>query len=211
MTRRIEHEDEAITGVDNARRYLEIHSKHANLIYSSFLRDIARLDVSGRCLEVGAGPGILACMMAEANPNVHVTALDLSPDMAAVAKDHIVERSLQDRVDYFLGDVNDENTLKELRGFNLVYSTFSMHHWKEPIASIRNLCGPIGDGGVLYIHDFKRVRWASLLPLGKGDKDSIYASYTPIEIKLFLEKAGIVDYEIKALFPFFFQSVIIRK
>jgi len=211
MPRRAEHETEAIAGLDNARRYAEAHGKHAGLVYRAFLKDVRRMNVSGRCLEVGAGPGVLAVMLAEANPDVRITAIDLSADMAAVAEEHIREKILADRITYHVCDANDRQALEGLGTFDFVYSTFSLHHWGNPTASLGNLYGLLNEGGMLYIHDFERVWWARLLPLGRGDRASIRAAYTRREIEDFLARLGIGDYEIKTLFPFFLMSVIARK
>ena len=196
MPGRIEHTEEAITGIEEARRYAEMHRQHARWIYRAFLNDIRRLTIAGTCLEVGAGPGILAVMMAQAHPHIHITAVDLSADMVAVAGEYIEEKGLAERVRSMVANVNDESVLKSLGTFDMVYSTFSMHHWKA-----------VGDGGILYIHDMKRVWWSALLPLGKGDKESIRASYTPAEIEGSLQTLGIHEYEMRTLFPFFLQSL----
>lgn len=211
MPKRVEHTEEAIVGIEDARRYAEMHKQHAQWIYRAFLNDIKRLNISGACLEVGAGPGILAVMMAEQNPAIQITAVDLSADMVTVAREYIEEKGLAQRVRYLLADAGEDAALSRLGHFDLVYSTFSMHHWKDPVASIRNLWEAVGDAGVLYIHDVKRIWWSCLLPLGKGDKESIRAAYTPKEIESFLQTVGIPEYEITTLFPFFLQSVIVRK
>jgi len=123
----------------------------------ALLKDIRALNASGKYLEIGAGPGILATMIAEDNPNIDITAVDLSPDMVVLAKEHIKEKRLQDRVRYFMGDANDEKTIERLGRFDLVYSAFSLHHWKDPERCISNLWNAVEDNGILYVHDFKRV------------------------------------------------------
>jgi len=211
MPERAEHREEAIMGTADAQHYAETHEKHAKLIYRAFLKDVRALGVSGRCLEVGAGPGVLAVMMVGQNPDVHITALDLSPDMKAVGEEYIKKKGLGDRIEYVLGDANDVGTIGGLGKFDLVYSTFSLHHWKDPAAAIGNLWNAVGEGGILYVHDLKRVWWSYLLPLGKGDRESIRAAYVPREIKRFLDDVGIKRYEIKTLFPYFWESMVARK
>lgn len=211
MPQRMEQKEEAIGGVEEARKYAGAHKKYARLMYRAFLKDLNALHVSGHYLEIGAGPGFLAMMIAEHNPDVSITAVDLSPDMVAVANEYINERKLQGRIHYFLGDASDQNTMEELGKFDLVYSTFSLHHWNDPETSISNLWSAVKDNGILYIHDFKRVWWLCFLPLKGGEIDSIRASYTPKEIRAILQKLGIVDYRIKTSFPFFLQSVVAWK
>jgi 2-polyprenyl-3-methyl-5-hydroxy-6-metoxy-1,4-benzoquinol methylase len=211
MLRRMEQKEEAIGGIEEARKYAQAHRKYAGLMYRAFLKDLKALHVSGSYLEIGAGPGFLAVMIAEHHPGVSITAVDLSPDMVAVANEYINERKLQDRIRYLVGDVGDQDMMEGLGKFDLVYSTFSLHHWKDPEASIRNLWNAVKDNGILYIHDFKRVWWLCFLPLEGGEIVSIKASYTPKEIGVILQELGITNYKIKTLFPFFLQSIIACK
>jgi len=164
MLSRIEQSQEAITGKERAREYAEKHKEYAKLMYGDLLKTINALNISGRCLDVGAGPGLLAIMVANEYPDITVTAIDLSPDMAAVADDYIRESRLEDRISYVVGDVGDERLLDKLGKFDLVYSTFSLHHWKAPEESIRNLWKAVADNGTLYIYDFKRI-WSEPLRL----------------------------------------------
>jgi len=129
MPQRIEQKEEAIGGVEEARKYAEAHKKYARLMYRAFFKELGALHVSGDYLEMGAGPGFLAIMIAERDPDVNITAVDLSLDMATVANEYINERKLQDRINYVVGDVGDQDMMEGLGKFDLVYSTFSLHHW----------------------------------------------------------------------------------
>jgi 2-polyprenyl-3-methyl-5-hydroxy-6-metoxy-1,4-benzoquinol methylase len=211
MSNRVEQNHEAITGLEEARNHAERHKKYARLMYGDLLKTIKSLDLSGRCLDAGAGAGILAIMIANEHPDVTVTAIDLSPDMAAVAGDYIRESKLEDRISYVVGDVGDGKLLKKLGKFDLVYSTFSLHHWQAPEESIRNLWEAVANNGMLYIYDFKRIGWLSSLPLKISEMDSMRASYTPDEMSSILKKAGVTNYSIKVPFPFLFQSIVARK
>lgn len=202
---------EAITGMEGARDHAERHKKYAKLMYGDLLKTIKALNISGRCLDAGAGAGILAIMIANEHPDITVTAIDLSPDMAVVAGDYIRDNRLEDRISYVVGDVGDEKLLKKLGKFDLVYSTFSLHDWKAPEKSIRNLWKAVADSGMLYIYDFKRIGWLCSLPLKINEMNSMRASFTPAEISSVLKRAGVTDYSIKVPFPFLFQSIVARK
>lgn len=210
MTKRIPHKEES-TVTRSAKEYAEGHRKYANRQYGALLEDMKALNLSGQYLEVGAGPGFLAIMIAEDNPEVHITAVDISSDMAEVAQEYIEERGLQDRIRYLVADATDGKTIEELGKFDLVYSAFSLHHWKDPGKAISNLWSAVRDNGVLYIQDFKRVWWLYYLPLSGGFIESVRASYVPDEIEAILQKAGISKYQIKMSFPCLMQSIIARK
>ncbi|HIE32410.1 MAG TPA: class I SAM-dependent methyltransferase [Methanosarcinales archaeon] len=213
MPKRIEPKEEAISGIENTRKYAEMAKKSAKMMYGNFLKHIKSLDVKGgEYLEVGAGPGILAVMIAEDNPDVHITAVEISPDMVTVARCYIEERKLEDRIRFVVGDSADERMMEGLGEFDLVYSTLAMHHWKDVEKVIGNLLKVVGDNGVLFIHDLRRVWWLYYLPLhNSGFIDSIRAAYMPDEIRTILQRLGMDRYEIKRRFPYFMQSIIVRK
>jgi len=211
MPKRIAHKEEAITGMEESQRYGETHRKHAKLLYKALLKDIHSLQISGHYLEVGAGTGILATMVAKANPNIMITAVDLSPDMVAMANGYIEEHNLRDRIHCAVADVNDAMVMEGLGAFDLVYSAFSFHHWENPKKSLTNLWNVLKTDGVFYIYDLKRVWWLYFFPLFGGFFESMRASYMPNEIGSFFDELDIKDYKIRTVFPFFMQSVIAWK
>ncbi len=196
--------------VAEARKYAREHKKWANLMYRSILKDIKALGVSGRYLEMGAGPVILATLIARLNSDITITAVDISPGMAAVAEETITENRLQNRIRYVVGDVVDETMLRELGKFDFVYCAYSLHHWKEPEKSIRNLWEAVADNGILYIYDFKRIGWICSLPLNGGEIKSMRAALSAGEFRKIFQKTGITNYRIKTVFPYIFQSIIAR-
>jgi len=204
---RAEQREEAILGIDSARKYAEKHKKYASLMYRGILKDIRANGISGNYLEMGAGPGLLAVMVARQNPEINITAIDLLPDMATVANEYISKNGLESRIRYLVGDVNDGKMLQKLGKFNFVYSTFSMHDWKAPENSLRNLWNSVEDKGMLYIYDFKRIGWLCSLPIRSRELEFMRASYSPNGIRDIFRKIGITDCRITTSFPFLFQSI----
>ena len=206
MLKRIEHQEEAIEGIDEVRRYAEAQ-RRGKFMYKPLVKELQALNVTGHYLEIGAGPGLLAAMLAEENPDLTITAIDLSAQMAEVAFDFFRDHHLQDRINYVVGDVNDENVMLGLGKFDLVYSTLSLHHWKEPERSIRNLWQVVKENGTLYICDFKRVWWLYFLP----GANFIKAAYNSGEIEEMLYRSQIKNYKIKTSFPYCVQSIVATK
>ncbi len=202
---------EAIGGMENARAYAEAHRKYAGVMYGNLAQDIARLNISGRYLEMGSGPGFLAMMIAQRNPNIEITAVDISPDMIEVAGEFIREKHLDKRIRCLLGDVGDEQFMRSLGAFNLVYTTFSLHHWKDTASAVRNLWNAVQAGGVLYILDFKRIDWLCSLPVNWRELESMRASYSSKQVEAILRETDIPNYRIKTSFPYLFQTIIVRK
>jgi SAM-dependent methyltransferase len=211
MQSRVGQSEAELWGKEKAHRYAEGHKKYTGLMYRGIVRDVRDLKLSGRFLEVGAGPGFLSVMLAQKYPEITVTAVDLSPDMADVAGEYIAVNGLGGRIKYIVGDAADRDLVDGLGRFDFVYSTFSLHHWESPRECLRNLWDAVEDGGFLYINDFRRMRLLAALPIKDGVMDSIRAAYSPEEIRSLFRHAGITRYRIKRGFPFLFQTVIAKK
>jgi arsenite methyltransferase len=69
------------------------------------VRRALRAGPGERILDLGSGPGILACEVArEVEPGGTVTAVDISPEMNAIALRRAVEAGLDDRITVVRGD-----------------------------------------------------------------------------------------------------------
>lgn len=210
MQERQEHQQATVAGMEEARRFAESHRKYASAMYGKFPEHVKSLGGTGRCLEIGSGPATLTAMVAEHNPELEITALDISPAMVAVAREYVEEKKLQDRIHLVVGDAADEAVVAELGQFQLVYSFFSLHHWKDPQKLISNLLEATTEGGRIYLHDFRRLWWVRYLPLGSRDKQAVADAYTPGEVRALLARLGVRQYEIRTAFPCF-QSLVITK
>ncbi len=211
MTRRIPHREEAIHGPETTAAYEENHERHSEFQFQRLLSDFRAREMSGDVLEIGAGTGVLAALVAEDNPRVRITAVDLSPDMLRIAEKTVRERGLQDRIRCVAGNVADKDFLEGLGRYDAVYSAFSLHHWTFPETAIKNLWEVVKQDGLLYLYDLKRVFWLYALPVRNGFLESVRAAYRPREIGAMLENLGITPYSIRTRFPFFMVSVTATK
>ena len=121
-------------------------------MFRGIANDVAsNLETDGRILEVGCGPGHLATRLALI-PGTSVTATDIDPRMVERAVANAV-RALPpgDQPTFATADVAhlpfDDGT------FDLVVSTFSMHHWADPPAGLAEM---------------KRGRFAVLTTIGSA-------------------------------------------
>jgi len=101
MLKRIEHQQESICQMEAVKDYVRQHEAHVDFMYNPFLRDMQRLNVNGRCLEIGAGLGLFTCMFAARFPDVTITVTDVSPIMLATAKNLIKEKGLEESNVFF--------------------------------------------------------------------------------------------------------------
>ena len=210
MERIIESHQDYFYDIDNANKYLNDAKNASKAIFNNFLSSIKKLDIKGKYLEIGSGPGILTQVVASQHPNAEIIANDISPEMIKLAQQDLTE-DLKTRIKYIIGDACDINSIKDLGKFDLIYSTFTLHHWNNAELAIKNLYSMLNDNGLLYIFDLKRVVWLYYIKSKSGFFNSIRAAYRPSEIKTMLNKIGIKNYKIKTIFPFFIQSVLIRK
>jgi len=205
----VEHQDrEEFLGIESARAYAE-HARSPMMQrgYHEIADRIGELGVDGAFLEVGAGPAVLTAIVARAVPQAHITAVELSPDMITVAREEVDSQGVGDRIDLVEGDAADAALLDRLGKFDLVYSSYSLHHWDEPETVIKNLLGAVAPGGVLFLHDLKRVWWLYWIPFRSGFITSIRAAYTPDEIRDLLVGVAVERCEIEDG-PFYLSAVV---
>jgi ubiquinone/menaquinone biosynthesis C-methylase UbiE len=131
--------------------------------------------------------------------------------MIELGKRHLKDAGMDNRIEFIQGDVEDETFMSSLGKFDLIYSTFSLHHWKNPEQALRLMYQATGQNGTLMIFDFKRVWWLYMHPKRNGFLDSVRASYLSKEIKRMFKNIGIQNFKIRTPFPYFWQIITIQK
>jgi len=106
---------------------------------------------AGTLLDVGTGPGVLLVELARRRPDLYLTGIDLSADMAAAANRNLAPFGA--RATAQVGDVTDLPFPD--RSFDLIVSSLSLHHWDDPEAAVAELARVLRPGGRLYIYDFR--------------------------------------------------------
>ena len=210
MERIVESHQDYFYDIENADKFLNNAKNASKARFSNFLSSIKKLNIEGKYLEIGSGPGIITQVVATQHPNAEIIAIDISPEMIKLAQLDLAE-DLQTRVKYNIGDACDLNSIKDLGKFDLIYSTFTLHHWDNAELAIKNLYSMLNDNGLLYIHDLKRVIWLYYIKFQSGFFNSIRAAYRPSEIKAMLNRIGINRFKIRTIVPYFMQSILIRK
>lgn len=119
--------------------------------YDKVAHEVAARCPAGRVLDVGSGPGILAVRLAGIAPQLIVIGVDISPDMVERARSRAAVSNVGDRVSFVVGDVGQ---LPYGDGdFDMVVSTFSMHHWPDPARGLAEIYRVLKPGGVACIYD----------------------------------------------------------
>ena len=213
MLKRIvsQHQEDHFDNPENAKKFAEHAEKSAKMRFQGFMQYLTNLNKDGNYLEIGSGSGILATMIAEQFSDIRITALDSSTHMNAIAREYVKDKGFADRITIQAGNVEEKVLMQGLGKFDVIYSTYSMHHWAEPGSVIQNLCTLLKEDGVLIIYDLKRVWWLYWIPKQSGFLNSVRASFTPREVKEIMRDIGIFSFEFKTIFPRFLQILAIRK
>jgi ubiquinone/menaquinone biosynthesis C-methylase UbiE len=129
--------------------------------YEALARDLAnRLrgpqdgssgSAGARVLDVGAGPGHLAVRLGEMVPGVEVTGVDIMPEMVDLANARARDRRVAGSVRFEEADVG-ELPFPD-RAFDLVTSSFSMHHWDDPVRGLYEIRRVLRPGGRAVLFD----------------------------------------------------------
>ncbi|WP_319522442.1 class I SAM-dependent methyltransferase [uncultured Desulfosarcina sp.] len=210
MPKRIPHTDfEVITGTKTTRDYLAMQKKLGKFYFKGFFSKLDKLDKGKRFLEVGPGPGYQSALVAEKYRPDEIIGLEYSEDMIRVAESYVQENKLGEVVKFKNGPVEDRERIAGLGKFDFVYSTFSLHHWTDPVAGIKNLYDALNPGGTFFIYDFFRGGLFYYLKIKRGIWESIRAAYTPDEIKQMMAGLGIDTYRIDMKYPY--MAITIQK
>jgi ubiquinone/menaquinone biosynthesis C-methylase UbiE len=131
--------------------------------YDSVAAQIVERVPAGRVLDIGTGPGRLPIAIAMKDRYIRVTGLDLSRDMVRIATGLAVKKGLHN-VDFKAGNAGELPF--DDREFDLVVSTLSFHHWKEPDKALDEIYRVLREGGEAWIYDIPKkanpMVWADM-------------------------------------------------
>ena len=153
---------------------------YENSLFGPIADDIARVAPPGAAiLEVGCGSGVLSLRLA-AHHDLAVTAVDVDPDEIRRAREKAARNGSAGRAkpEFLVADVArmpfDDGS------FDLVVSTFSMHHWEDKQAGLAEVWRVLRPGSRALIWDTRRG--FSLFHLRSPDPlDGLDAS--PLELR----------------------------
>lgn len=202
------HDADVFTDAASVERYAR-EARKSTLKFQAFLETCQALELGTRALDVGAGPGVLAVLLAERHPDLHITALDSSPLMIEAGQQYVSEKGLEDRITYVQGDAADADFVASLGQFDFIYATFTLHHWDPPQPVIRNLCAARAEGAIIFLYDLRRAWWLYWVPSRRGFFRSVRSAYQRPEVEAMLHEMGITTATVTNTIPFLL-SVLIR-
>lgn len=104
----------------------------------------------GLIVDAGSGPGVLACLLAEAFPGARVVAVDSSAPLLERARARAERLGLGDRFNTLAGELPD--VLDELDyPVDLLWASRSLHHLGDQRAGLAAFAARLAPGGTLAI------------------------------------------------------------
>ncbi|WP_031224430.1 class I SAM-dependent methyltransferase [Streptomyces roseochromogenus] len=104
----------------------------------------------GLIVDAGSGPGVIACLMAEAFPGARVVAADASAPLLERARARAARQGVADRFDTLAGELPE--SLRELEyPADLLWASRSLHHLGDQKAALTAFAARLAPGGTLAI------------------------------------------------------------
>jgi ubiquinone/menaquinone biosynthesis C-methylase UbiE len=166
----------------------------------------------GLVLDVGTGPGYVAVDVARGRPGLRIVGLDLAGHMVEIARRYAAWVRMDGRA---LWPQADGHRLPFAdASFDLVFSSFALHHWQDPLGVLNEMARVLRPGGRYYLSDvcrepnlFQRLfAYASIpaisLAFGSywgygGYYESVRAGYTCAEARDLLARSALPPGEVR--------------
>ena len=109
------------------------------------------LPQNGTLLDLGTGPGILPILIAERFPGAHIIGIDLSRKMIEIANKNKARSTADKNAEFKI--MNAAKLEFNNNSFDMILSTGSMHHWRQPVEVINEIYRCLKPGGEARIYD----------------------------------------------------------
>lgn len=103
-------------------------------------------------LDLGCGPGVISCALAQHAPHAQVTALDSSPELLARVRHRAAAQRLATRVHTLEADM--EAAMPPLRPMDVVWAGMVLHHVADRPAVLSSVLRLLQPGGTLVMIEF---------------------------------------------------------
>jgi len=141
----------------NAISKTNLFQRHYELI----AKDILSYCPESSILDIGTGPGWLLVKLHHESPGLRLTGLDASPSMVARAQKNMAKAGLSEVIQIRVGNAShmpfSENS------FDMVVSTGSIHHWKNPTAGLNEVYRVLKPEGYALMYDLASDTPSSVL------------------------------------------------
>lgn len=136
----------------NWKRFLSALNHERILEAEMSLKQMLEVDglAGSSFLDIGSGSGLFSLAARRLGAKVH--SIDYDPESVACTRE-LKKRYFPDDKDWVVerGSVLDENHVRSLGKFDIVYSWGVLHHTGDMWKALRNVQIPVGKGGILFI------------------------------------------------------------
>ncbi|MFE6666118.1 class I SAM-dependent methyltransferase [Streptomyces sp. NPDC057697] len=102
-----------------------------------------------RVPDIGSGPGVISCLLAEVFPEAEVVAVDGTPALLERTRDHAERLGLGDRVRTHHADIPDD--LDALGEADLIWAGNALHHMGDQRAVLAGFAALLRPGGIVAL------------------------------------------------------------
>jgi ubiquinone/menaquinone biosynthesis C-methylase UbiE len=158
-----------------------------------------------RLLDVGGGPGTWSVLIAQANPAIHCTVLDLPP-VVAIAGELIAQQGMSERVQTIGGSYH---TTPFPQGVDVV-NFFGMLHQEAPaeiVALLRKAYEALEPGGLVQVLDMMtdatrtQPAFSALFAVNMALTTKNGWVFSDADLKGWMEQAGFTEFSVKPVPP----------
>ena len=192
-----------MTDDEQVRAYAEGDFEEPHQRFVELLRErLPRLGPTGHAVDIGCGPGDIACRLARALPGWEVHGLDASTPMLALAREAAERAGLGARVSFHECYLPEGAAPR--RDYDLIVSNSLLHHLADPLALWATVRRWEHAASSVFVMDLLRPestdearRLVDEYSAGEPDVlrrdfyNSLLAAYRPAEVREQLTRAGL--------------------
>lgn len=119
--------------------------------YELVAKDILSYCKQGALLDIGTGPAWLLLKIHQQAPNMRLVGIDSSPEMLAEACKNLSASGQVKNIE--VKESNASSIPFSDESFDIVISTASVHHWKQPTVCFNEAYRVLKKGGFAVIYD----------------------------------------------------------
>lgn len=124
--------------------------------YELVASELRRYIKKGPILEIGCGTGRLLIEIARQESKLHLTGIDISGEMVALARVNSQKEGLSGRIDLRELPAEELSSFQD-SSFQLVLSHASFSGWLRPVEILEEIARVLEPGGFLFISDWNRA------------------------------------------------------
>jgi len=129
--------------------------------YELIAKDILGYCAEGSLVDIGTGPGRLLVKLHELSPAMRLVGIDSSPSMVTKGRQNMADAGLSGVIEIREGNASQIPFGDD--SFDVVVSTGSIHHWKDPLSGLNEVYRVLRPGAYALMYDLVSDTPASIV------------------------------------------------